>query len=200
MAQNTKYANVEFGLYPNRKLFITLHKNIDTNPHHITKLLAALPKNSTHDHYAIMDATRIVSLNHINIAATNALMRADKSRRGAALETVVCAAGSTNVGSVLKDYAFDQHSTAASESDSGSTYSVILLGFDVKEDEYETVMHDIGLNKPDDEENMISFFERKRSKDDIVAMTKLFKTTKQEIEMQGLERAVVNRVASKFYI
>lgn len=75
-----------------------------------------------------------------------------------------------------------------------------MLGFDVKEDEYETVMHDIGLNKPDDEENMISFFERKRSKDDIVAMTKLFKTTKQEIEMQGLERAVVNRVASKFYI
>ncbi len=203
MAPNPKYTNSEFGLHPGKKLFITLHKNVNTNPHDMTKALGALPQNDTLHHYAVMDATRIVSLNHINIAANNALMRGlsfGQSKRGIALDTVVCAAGSTNVGSVLKDYAFDKNSKAATDSDSGDTYNVIFLGFDVEEDEYEIVMNEIGLMQPDSEESMISFLERERSNEDVIAMTKIFKTTKEEIDMQGLERAVLHRVASKFHM
>lgn len=114
----------------------------------------------------------------------------------------------------MKDYAFDETSKAAAaiavKSDDGddhddtagatTTYDVILLGFDVEESEYEQVMKDVaGLNNPVDEEGMISFFERQRSDLDVTAMIKVFKTTKQEVAMQGLERAVLNRVASKFH-
>jgi hypothetical protein len=224
MSPSKKYTSVKFGLHPNRTLSITLHRKILTNPHQITKALAAIPNNSTHDHFAIMDATRIVSLNHISMAANHALMRGcsynsgglSSSRRGPALDTVVCAAGSTNFGSIMKDYAFDETSKAAAaiavKSGDGdgddhdgtegatTTYDVILLGFDVEETEYEQVMKDVaGLNNPVDEEGMISFFERQRSDLDVTAMIKVFKTTKQEVAMQGLERAVLNRVASKFH-
>ena len=207
-SSNAKYPCVQFGIHPNRKLILTLHKKIHPNPHALTNIISSLPNNSNYAHYAIMDAERIVSLNHITIAANNALMRLstnDKITRGAALDTIVCSAGSTNMGSIMKDYAFDQHSKAATSNEndvegSSSGYNVLLLGFDINEDEYEQVMHEIGLKDPEDEKSMHCYFERERGNDEITALIKVFKTTREEVEMQGLEKAVLNRVASKFYL
>ena len=197
---------IEFGLHPNKKLFLTLHRKISINPHKITQTLSSLPNNANHAHYALMDATRIISLNHIAVAANSALMRPSQ-HNGAALEVIVHAAGSTNVGAVLKDYAFDAHSKAAAalENDSvgsgtQSTYDVILLGFDVEEEDYRKIMDQVGLEKYEEEQDMHSFFERERTREEITRLIKLYKTTKEEVDMQGIERAILNRVASKYHI
>ena len=116
--------------------------------------------------------------------------------------TVECAAGSTNVASILKDYAFDEHSKAAKENDTG--YNIILLGFDVEEEEYNNIMESqelgLGLDTPENEEDMKHFFARERSQEDKTALMKVYKITAPEVDMQGMEKAILNRVATKFYI
>ena len=43
--------------------------------------------------------------------------------------------------------------------------------------------------------DMVAFFGRERSQTEV-----MFKTTKEEVAMQGLEKAIINRVAAKFFI
>ena len=48
--------------------------------------------------------------------------------------------------------------------------------------------------------DMVAFFGRERSQTEVMQLIKMFKITKEEVAMQGLEKAIVNRVAAKFFI
>jgi hypothetical protein len=195
------YLTLQFGLHPERLLNVSLHRKLKKNPHTISKMIASLT-NDNHKRFAIMDATRIISVDHIAIAANNALMRiSDTDNRGIALDTVICAAGSTNVMSVMKEYAFDQHSDAAKEENNCTGYNVLLLAFDCKADgEILSLIEQLGLGEHDSLEDTHSFFARQRSNDQMSALMKAYKITKEEVEMRNssLESAIINRLATKY--
>jgi len=231
-----KIVHLKSGLFPDVNVFLTLHKNISTNPHILTQRLSSITidtdsgtrtsTNGTHDHFAIMDASRIASIDHLAIAVNSALLRTVNSasnstngnrtspqmgqKRGRALDTIVCAGGSTNVGAVLKDFAFSESSTAAEEAkieaETRSEYNVVLIGIGTTLEQYmDTMMNDhIALassqHQPETIADMVAFFGRERSKEEVMQLIKIFKTTKEEVAMQGLEKAIINRVAAKFYI
>jgi hypothetical protein len=192
------YLTLHFGLHPDRHLNVSLHRNPKKNPHEISKMIAS---HDSHKRFAIMDATRIISINHVAIAANNALMRlSDTEQRGIALDTVICAAGSTNVMSVMKDYAFDHQSDAAKKN-SCDGYNVLLLAFDCKSDgEISNMIKVLGLGGHDSLEDTHSFFSRQRSNDQISTLMKAYKITKEEVDMRhsSLERAIIHRVATKY--
>lgn len=236
--------HLKSGLFPSVNVFFTLHKNISTNPYILTQRLSSTivansngnSSNGTFDHYAIIDAARITSLEHLAVAVNAALLRSNGQgkanngnnesnnnsnntrsgtshqimgqKRGRALDAIVCAGGSTNVASVLKDFAFNQDSIAAQEAktETKSEYNVVLIGIDVTLEQYADFMMNVDLGlassqrQPEKIEDMVGFFERERSKEEVTRLIKVFKTTKEEVDMQGLQKAIINRVASKFYI
>ncbi len=220
-----RIAVIELGLFPSSKLLVSLHKIVsgtDTtsiNPHSVVQALDALPSNQRHDTFSLMDASRIMSLDHIAVAANSALIRqlhfesyakdnedsnseekAVKSR-GLALETVVCAAGSTNVGSIMKDYAFDTKWNEANNSGGGRDFHVLLFGYNVTEEEHIEAITKVGLSNPESTEYMMEYFSRSRGDDEIKTLTKVYKLGKEEVskERSSLEKAILNRVATKFY-
>eukprot|EP01083_Nonionella_stella_P206472 750970_1 len=157
-----------------------------------------------------------MSLDHIAIAANTAMIRmshyentdnSDKTtkNRGLALETVICAAGSTNVGSIMKDFAFDARSSAALSLQNGSPgddeYTVLLLSYDCSEKEHLEIISQVDLTAPEKIQDMIQYFDRERGQQEVTALMKVFKVTAQEVGREGssLEKAVLNRVATKFF-
>ena len=249
--------HLKIGLFPDVNVFITLYKNISTNPHILVQRLSSITvdtvtdtdtdtdsgidastlTNETHDHFAIMDASRIASIDHLAIAVNSALLRANNAiatasnstngnvngtstspqmgqKRGRALDTIVCAGGSTNVGAVLKDFGFNESSIAAeeakttTETETQAVYNVVLIGIGTTLEQYiETMTNDqIALassqsqRTPETIADMVAFFGRERSQTEVMQLIKMFKTTKEEVAMQGLEKAIINRVAAKFFI
>ena len=231
--------HLKIGLFPDVNVFITLYKNISTNPHILVQRLSSITvdtdtdsgtstsTNGTHDHFAIMDASRIASIDHLAIAVNSALLRTNNAiasnstngngtspqmgqKRGRALDTIVCAGGSTNVGAVLKDFGFNESSIAAEEAkretETQSEYNVVLIGIGTTLEQYiETMTNDqIALassqRQPETIADMVAFFGRERSQTEVMQLIKMFKTTKEEVAMQGLEKAIINRVAAKFFI
>lgn len=218
-------AAIEFGLFSSKKLLLSLHKlkpsptSLSENPHSIVQKLDCLPSNEKHQRISLLDASRIISLDHISIAANTAMIRMSHheningdrinkngaiNKRGLALETVICAAGSTNVGSIMKDFAFDAKSNAALSLQNGSfgdEYNVLLLSYDCSEKEHLETISQVGLTVPEKIEDMIKYFDRKRGQQEVTALMKVFKVTAQEVGRDGssLEKAVLNRVATKFY-
>lgn len=199
----SSYVTFQFGLFPDRKLQISLHRNLKTNPHEITKRLASIG-NDSQKRFAIMDAYRIVSLDHVAIASNIALMRNSAEEivitRGVALDTVICAAGSTNVMSVMKEYAFDLHSDAA-KNGTADVYAVLLIAFDCELDQNVFDMAEkLKLGNCESLEDTRSFFSRKRSEQEIAILMKAYKVTKEEMEMRNssLESSILNRLATKY--
>lgn len=168
------------------------------------------------NHFAIVDASHIISLDHIFVAIHTALIRTRTYRdtlhdtdnlnrvRGTALESIVCAAGSTHVPSILENYAFLSNSKKHEDGNAkDDTSDVILIGVNVSLDAFQQVLldKDIGLASfpPETPANVSAYFSRPRSPDEITAFIKAYKTTREEVAMQGLEQAILHRVASKFY-
>jgi hypothetical protein len=175
------------------------------------------------NYFAIADASRILSLDHLSVAIHTALLRTyrrslldtDNSNRGrgTALESIVCAAGTTHVASIQTDYAFlpttkeiGNDDKNRSETDDGAAilYNVLLIGVNVSLDAYRQVLLDdkaIGLASfpPEPFEKVMAYFSRPRTPEEISSLIKAFKTTREEVAMQGLEKAILHRVASKFY-
>ena len=234
-----RIVHLKSGLFPDVNVFLTLHKNISTNPHILVQRLSSITvdtdtdsgtstsTNGTHDHFAIMDASRIASIDHLAIAVNSALLRTNNAfasnstngngsspqmgqKRGRALDTIVCAGGSTNVGAVLKEFGFNESSIAAEETkretETQSEYNVVLIGIGTTLEQYiETMTNDqIALassqRQPETIADMVAFFGRERSQTEVMQLIKMFKTTKEEVAMQGLEKAIINRVAAKFFI
>lgn len=220
---------LKFALHSNRNLRLSLHTHVSTNPHIISTRTAALPANNdSGDRFAVIDAKRVVGITHLGTAANSAFLRLNscdrsssaastvagdasqvgRKRRGAALETVLCAGGSTNVGSVLKDFAFDRNSMAASDAEKSpeSTerrYDVLFLGYDCETDEeFIDVLSSVGLDPPVDECQWKAYFERDRDDKELREIAKLFKISPEELIMDdfSLEKSVLNRVAVKYSI
>uniref|UniRef100_A0A7S3PY61 Uncharacterized protein n=1 Tax=Chaetoceros debilis TaxID=122233 RepID=A0A7S3PY61_9STRA len=220
-------AVIEFGLFSSKKLLVSLHKlkpsptSLSENPHSVVQKLDCLPSNEKHQRISLVDASRIISLDHIAIAANTAMIRMSHyenidsntpnnnngamNKRGLALETVICAAGSTNVGSIMKDFAFDARSSAALSLQNGSLdddeYTILLLSYDCSEKEHLETISQVGLTAPEKIQDMIQYFDRERGQQEVTALMKVFKVTAQEVSRDGssLEKAVLNRVATKFY-
>ena len=82
-------------------------------------------------------------------------------------------------------------------------YNVVLIGIGTTLEQYiETMTNDqIALassqrqRTPETIADMVAFFGRERSQTEV-----MFKTTKEEVAMQGLEKAIINRVAAKIFI
>lgn len=207
---NIHITKINFALHANVTLRVSLHKSIQANPHQIVTKLLALSGNESSEKFAILDAKSIVSLNQIAVGANSALMRHfqfelknGSCNRGVALETILCCAGSTNTGSVMKEYAFDQHSVAAKdESNLGGGYDVLFLGYCESDEEFKDITTSMQLGVPENESGIEKYFSRNRNDKELADLMKIYKITKDEIEMCGssLEKAVLNRVAAKFHI
>ena len=221
-----------FGLFPDTNLKVGLFLSSPKAPQELTSQLAALDNatSSIGERYALLDATRIISLNHLGIAANSALVRLknfrlmqedeeekisqDESKeqgdakkrkaRGIAIDTIICCGGSTNVQSVMKDFAFIPPPTTPPEE--GTTYNYILLGYNCSsDDEFLKVAQDTGLTSSTSistNDEMNSFFARERTMQETKDLMKVYKLTSFEVEMKSssLEEAIMNRVATKFYI
>ena len=214
-------SSITFGLHPETTLRVSLHKSIPTNPHHVVVnkvISSSIPSNANSETFAIMDASRIISFNQISVAANTALLRKYQyeckngtSKRGIALETILCCAGSTNTASVLRDYAFDKNSNAAKEllndSNGGGNdnanggYDVFCLGYCNSDEEFVQIVESLNLGPSETNDNIHAYLSRSRSEQETNELMKVYKITKEEIEMFGssLEKAVNNRVAAKFY-
>ena len=218
--KKSNITTIKFALHPNITLRVSLHKSISINPHHqIVNKLLALPKNANSEKFVIIDAKNIVSMDQFAIAANTALLRIFQfeqknansngngtSSRGLGLETILCCAGSTNTASVMKDYAFDKNSIAAQqqETDNSAVYDIFCLSYCESEEEHEEVTKSLELGDAECTTSgaIEAYFSRPRSDKEMNALFKVYKLTKDEVEMHGssLEKAVCNRVAAKFYI
>ena len=219
-----------FGLFPDTNLKVGLFASASQTPQELTSQLSTL--DSVGERFALLDATRIISLNHVGIAANSALLRLKnfrllqeeeeassntpaeskegeevkkRKRRGIATETIVCCGGSTNIQSVLKDFGFVPPPVNPPKEDGTITNNYILLGYNCSSDEeFFKVAHDIGFTRTavSTKDDMNAFFSRKRSIQETKDLIKVYKLTTKEIEMNSssLEKAIINRVASKFYI
>ena len=205
---------IQFALHPTVTLRVTLHRSIHANPHQVVNKLLDLPENTNSEKFAIFDATRIISLDQIAVAANSALLRQFQFQqkngscgRGLALETILCCAGSTNTGSVLKDYAFDKHSIAASQSERTNEshdekFDVLCIGYCSSDQEFEDVVSTLGLSDPEPTHQINEFLSRTRTDKEIQDLMKVYKITNQEVDTIGssLEKAINNRVAAKFHV
>jgi len=232
---------ISFGLHARRSLRMTLHKRI-TNPYITSERALSfgdfgqagtgeLPQIQG-SRFAVMDAHRVVSSSHIAVAASSALLRMEKweasikmrdddekfvlSRRGVALETVLCASGSTHVANAMRTYAFhstDKSSPSSSASGAATgkeisrdnnqtSFDVLVLGFDCTDNEYKEFLNELGLDSGTSKDEMERYLTRDRLQSEIQDLMKIYKITKEEMEMEGssLERAVITRVASKFVV
>ena len=233
MKDENDVTTLTFGLFPNVNLKVCLFTSDSLTPKELTSKLseinvkdASVSSSETStaselqdlgDRFALLDATRVVSMDQVSIAANSALIRlknfqllqedeqantdrpSDNQRprrgRGVALETIICCGGSTNTQSVLKDFAF-----AESNSDSTVLYNYLFLGYNCESDEeFLEVAHSIGLKAPSNQAEIDTFFSRFDSMEE-KALMKIYKLTSQEIAMDSLEKAVLNRIASKFYV
>jgi len=221
-----------FSLHPSTNLRISFHTKIE-NPHDIANTVLSMKENLgdgsiTGEKFILLNSKLIVSMDHIGIAANSALIRFEntmlrsvedtgdqsttehrttrqKKRRGVAIETVVCAGGSTNVGIVLREFAFDCGQSNAShvsgsQVESGVSASLFALGFDCKDDEeYVQFLGKVGLGPP---EPIDDYIERNRTEKEMEDIRRTFKLTDEEIEMNGssLKNAVLTRIASKYHV
>lgn len=214
-ATESNISTITFALHPNISLRVSLYKSIPVNPHQVANKLVTLPGNSTSEKFAILDANKITSTNQIAVAANTALLRrfqfeqknagATVTKRGLALETTLCCAGSTNTASVMKDFAFDKNSIAAKEettSGEGGVYDVFFLGYCESDKEFQDVAATLKLGVSECNSGVDAYFARQRSEKEVNALMKVYKVTKDEVEMcdLSLDEAVVNRIATKFYI
>ena len=225
-------ATLTFGLHPGRNLRCSLHAGISESTcralaERALNYDAADDKSATSfGRYAIMDADRVVSLQHIAVAGNIALARcarweaqdgdgtnsSNSNRRGIGQMTVICAAGTSHSGYALRDYGFFDVAPASEPEKkqkqmqqdakaSASSFTILAIGWDCEGDaDYEKFLADMGLadNRPD----MQQYFGRPRSKQELAGLLKAFKVSQNEVDMDGssLEHAIITRIATKFVV
>ena len=73
--------NLKCGLFPGTNIFMSLFKDVSINPVSVNKTLSSIPTNENYDHYAILNANRITSVEHIAVAINSSLMRFSAFRK-----------------------------------------------------------------------------------------------------------------------
>lgn len=243
-SSSSSVIKLTFALHPNRTLRLSLHANVSNAPVIASKALAydRGDAQGVRGRFAIMNAGRIVSTTHMAVAANTALLRtyhrsgtgttnegtlsssssssgrrneqSTMTGRGIALETIICAAGTTHAGNALRDYAFqtndaattttndnDPQTTVSSCDSSQAHHTILALAYDCHDDyEYQTFLQSVGLSQP----QMIpdEYFQRARTSEETQDLMKTYKFTKEEMSMDGssLEQAVLSRVATKYFV
>jgi hypothetical protein len=201
-------STLTFGLFPERTLRVSLHFVNDVTP-----LLVASSSSTSSgggDKFAICRANRVISLQHVAVAANAALLRRRQrdasvpNKQSAAMETILCLAGSTNTSSIFQDYTFVVNNHNNNDTNNppptDKPCAILVLGFDCADtDEYHSFLQTTGLTKepPTCPE---TYFERERTQDETNDLMKVYKLSKQEIDMSSLEEAVLTRVATKYFI
>lgn len=197
------------GLFPDTNIFLSFFKDASINSYQVNKTLSSVPTNENYDHYAILNASRITSVEHIAVAINSSLMRFSAFKdsdtkqsnfRGRALDSVVCCAGTTHTGTAMKDYALSDET-----SDNTGVYDIILIGIDITLEQFTNTLSSVnGFNSCLDtlvlRSDVADILGRERSAEEVTKIIKLYKTTKEEVAMQGLAKAVINRVSSKYYV
>uniref|UniRef100_A0A7S2A682 Uncharacterized protein n=1 Tax=Trieres chinensis TaxID=1514140 RepID=A0A7S2A682_TRICV len=221
--------SITLGLHPGHSLRVSIHKDV-CDPYTISEQATSFGRTTKEGEdratardgrFAVMDARRILSLSHIAVAANSALLRIEKFKakkrnqdgdlkksfsRGIALETIVCASGTSHVGSALRDYAFQQDANESNKSSTGRSskrFTLIAIGYDCPgEAEYASFLSNIGLDDGLSKEEMEIYFSRSRDDCELKDIMKAFKITKEEVEMEdsSLEKAVITKIASKFVV
>ena len=64
----------------------------------------------------------------------------------------------------------------------------------------QSIMSSQSQRTPETIADMVAFFGRERSQTEVMQLIKMFKITKEEVAMQGLEKAIINRVAAKCFL
>jgi len=195
---------LSFDLFPDQKLHLQLLSGVST-PHK-----AASQISSTR--FSLLDAHRIVSIGHVAIAAQHALLRTknmkltmensngnNKNQRSLAMETIVCAGGSSHVGNVLRDFAFlEKKDTNKNE---GNDFAVLVLGWNCTEIEMTNFVNEI-IREGEGRPTPLSYLSRVRTKEEETDLIKTFKLMKEDIdaESSSLELAIITRVATKYML
>jgi len=214
-------AKILFSLHPEKTLQVALLKDV-VNPVGVAEASAKFSHREglvgDTGRFAIIAANRIMSLDHISVAANSALFReigrkaryrsqtsdtgtsndgkgqasGQKEWRGIALDTVFAAAGSLNETTVLKEYGFKGKDLDTTNSNS----VVVALCYDSSQAEMEEYLEIVGGTL-----TPFSYFKRKRTDIEIKDLIKAFKLSPQEVDANNhklMELAVINRVATKF--
>ena len=200
---------LSFDLFPNESLQIQLLTNV-SDPYSMSNDMTSFPPSN----FALLNAERIVSVGHIAAAANHALLRhqsfmiknsaaknenKDTNVRGLAIETIICAGGSSHVGNVLRDFAFlEKYNNEGMESKS---FTVIVLAWNCSEEKMTEYVNSI-ISRGNGSLAPLSYLSRERNEDELKDIIKNFKLTKEDIytESSSLDLAIITRIATKFNI
>eukprot|EP00559_Dactyliosolen_fragilissimus_P006104 CAMPEP_0184867714 /NCGR_PEP_ID=MMETSP0580-20130426/27491_1 /TAXON_ID=1118495 /ORGANISM="Dactyliosolen fragilissimus" /LENGTH=143 /DNA_ID=CAMNT_0027368141 /DNA_START=232 /DNA_END=663 /DNA_ORIENTATION=- len=127
--------------------------------------------------------------------------------KGIALDTIICAGGSSNVGSVLRDYAFESSTTNTSNNNANhknaeKKYMVLAIGHNISNEEFISSCENIGIGKFLPKDETLDYFSRQRNMNEKKSLMKAYKITKEELLLDdsSFENAVIARIASKFHV
>lgn len=209
-------ANLSFGLFPSSTLRLRLI-SVPTSNKNNTNPLSKLFQELDDKRFSFLDAHRIIGISHVATAANLALMRrsqreqkiesgSDDNKKGIAFETVLCLAGSTHVGNILRDYAFQSSSNDKNNKNKNNieNTTILVLGYDCTKSEMDEfisnkILSSVGSSTQlNQRQKFLSYLDRTRTEEEKKDIMKLFKLTKEEIDMSSLEQAVVNKVGTKY--
>jgi len=213
-------ANLSFGLFSSSTLRLRLI-SVPTSNENNTNPLSKLFQELDDKRFSFLDAHRIIGISHVATAANLALMRrsqreqkiesgSDDNKKGIAFETVLCLAGSTHVGNILRDYAFQSSSNDKNNKNKNKNKNnienttILVLGYDCTKSEMDEFISNKILSSVDSStelnqcQKFLSYLDRTRTEEEKKDIMKLFKLTKEEIDMSSLEQAVVNKVGTKY--
>jgi len=205
-------ATIQFALYPDTCLRLALFHNI---PIPSSTLNTIQQNHELRDRLTILDASNVVSLRHMAIAANVALQRnhdvntssiedrinqdfkdGQPSRNGVSIikEILACLGGGTHVQHAIADFLFEQVDNSWRQDemkiDCDKLYSVIVLGINFSSPEvFASKLHHLSfaLDKAESISSMVGYFSRIRSELEIQALCRIYKLNIKEIPMNNHE-------------
>mmetsp|Transcript_13457 Transcript_13457/g.20987 ORF Transcript_13457/g.20987 Transcript_13457/m.20987 type:complete len:263 (+) Transcript_13457:182-970(+) len=199
---------------PNELCRITTHLRSSDTPH---------KDDTSWNDFAIMDARRIISLHQLVIAANMAFVpRSSKHNGGGGRpppqetradiwKVVLNAAGSTHFGHVLRDYAFGEQTMSLSDSttthNTTNMIPVVALSIGTTTSQHTSAFTNLFSSNNNSNNNNATIqctLQPLSALQDTSASPELFlkwyKLTPTEIKATSLEKAVLTKIATKFYI
>jgi len=175
-------------LSPSEELsfYCSFHAGV-SNPNDLFHLLQeATPKS-----LAILDATKIVSLHQLLVAANLAVSR--KLEAPSAWDVVYCAAPSNHLGHILRDFSFSEPSTEKADAD----VIVLWIAEPGQEQAYSELLEYYKI--PKSRETTESYLSQRAASIDN-QFFQIYKLTQQEVLSSSLEASVLTRIATKMHL
>ena len=172
-------------LSPTEKLslYCSFHDNIH-NPNELFKQVYDAAESTI----AMLDATKIVSINQLLAAANLAATR--KNERPSAWDVVYLVAPSNHTGHILRDFSFSEPVTAAK-------VIIVWIARSGNEKEYCDILATYRISTSSE---AIDTFLAKQEVTNQENFVNLYKLTNKEVAMSSLESAVITRIATKIHV